>query len=481
MNEPVEQTDPLVSRVGRTIDAHRLIAPRSRVLVGVSGGADSVALLSVLLALSREPARDYHLTVAHLDHALRDAAAGDAAWVGELARAWSLPYVTRRFDVGRWAQRRRQGLEEAGRAARLAFFRHQASLADAHCIAVGHHADDNVETVLYRIVRGTHVRGLAGMAPSRRLEGERTLVRPLLECTRRDIEAYCRRTDLAWRTDETNVETVFARNFIRHDLLPLLREKLNPQADAALLRLAGAARDAAELIDEQADKALHVATREYRADRLALDAAALCAYPPVVRAAAIRRALERLGAPLRQVGADRMAELTDALDGAGGGVDLPGGFQVRRQAVLLVIQRCPQIPTGQDPWDGPVALAVPGRTALPDGREILCAVRPYDADAFAEHCRLHPPGVELLDAEAAGPVLHAGPRVDGERFDPLGLGGRQTVGDFLTNLKIPPPQRRRAVCVRDETGIVYLAPLRLADRVKVTRATRRILEIRITE
>ena len=481
MNESAEQTDPLVSRVGRTIDAHRLIGPRARVLVGVSGGADSVALLSVLRALSADPAREYRLIVAHLDHGLRDAGADDAAWVGELARAWSLPCVTRRFDVGRWARRRRQGLEEAGREARLAFFRSQAALAGAHCVAVGHHADDNVETVLYRIVRGTHVRGLAGMAPSRRLDGERTLVRPLLDCTRRDIEAYCGRMNLAWRTDETNAETVFARNFIRHDLLPLLREKLNPQADAALLRLAAAARDAAELIDQQADEALRVATREHRADRLALDAAALCAYLPVVRAAAIRRALERLGAPLRQVGADRMAELIDALDGAGGGVDLPGGFQVRRQAVLLVIQRCPQGPIDQDSWDGPVALAVPGRTALPDGREILCTVRPYDADAFAEHCRLRPPGVELLDAEAAGPVLRAGPRADGERFDPLGLGGRQTVGDFLTNMKIQSPQRRRAVCVRDETGIVYLAPLRLADRVKVTRATRRILEIRITE
>ncbi len=449
MNEPPEQTDPLVSRAARTIDAHRLIAPGSRVVVGVSGGADSVALLSVLRTLSADPARAYQLTVAHLDHGLRDAAEADAAWVSELARAWSLPVATRRFDVDRWARRRGQGLEEAGRAARLAFFRSQAARMDAQCVAVGHHADDNVETVLHRVIRGTHVRGLAGITPSRPLDGEVVLVRPLLDCTRRDIEAHCRRMDLAWRTDETNAEPVFARNVIRHELLPLLREKLNPQADAALLRLAAAARDVTELVDQQADKALHAATREQRADRLALDAAALCEWPPVVQTAAIRGVLERLGAPLRQVGADRMAELTDALKGLRGGVDLPGGFQARRQAVLFVIQRS----SCDDRVDdgvrgGPVKLAVPGRTPLPSGREIVCTIRAYDAEAFSRHCGGHPPGIELLDAERVGASLQAGPRVDGERFGPLGAGGRQTVGDFLTNLKVPPPQRRSTVCIR---------------------------------
>ena len=209
-----------------------------------------------------------------------------------------------------------------------------ARRAGAACVAVGHHADDNVETVLYRIVRGTHVGGLAGMAPSRPLADGLTLVRPMLDCTRADIEAYCKRAGLTWRTDASNAETTYRRNFIRHDLLPMLREELNPQADAAILRLAGAARETADLIDHQAHAALEASIRQHEGDGLALDAAALSAFPPVVQTAAIRMALQRLGAGMRQLNASRMADLAAVLAGSLAATDLPGGFQARSRAGL---------------------------------------------------------------------------------------------------------------------------------------------------
>jgi len=478
VHQPNEQTDPLVRCVAQHIDADGLIAPHTTVLAGVSGGADSVAMLSILRTLSADPARDYRLAVAHLDHALRGDSVSDAAWVADLAGRWSLPCVVRRLDVSRLARRRGQGVEEAARTARLAFFRRQAERIGAGCVAVGHHADDNVETVLYRIVRGTHIRGLGGMAPSRPLASGCALVRPMLRCTRDDIRAYCSRASLEWCSDPTNADVTYRRNFIRHELLPLLREELNPQADQALARLATAAREVAAVLDELAADALAAAQLEEQAGRLVLDAAVLADRPHAVVTAAIRLALVQLGVPLRDIGADRMADLADTLSDQGRAISLPGGFEARRRAGRLILRRrAARVELPGDPWLQPVRLDLTAATALPDGREVLCRVEPYDPQAFADHCANRRPGTELLDADKTGDVLHCGPRREGERFHPLGAPGRQTVGDFLTNLRVPPDRRRGVVCVRDGTGIVYVAPLRIDERVKITSATRRVLRI----
>ena len=480
MQQPDEQTDPLVSHVAQHIDANRLIAPHATVLAGVSGGADSVAMLSILRTLSAETGRDYRLTVAHLDHALRSDSVSDSAWVADLAGQWSLPCVVRRLAVGRLARRRGQGVEEAARAGRLAFFQREAARIGAACVAVGHHADDNVETVLYRIVRGTHLQGLGGMAPSRPLAGSCELIRPMLCCTRSDIQAYCRRAHLEWRSDPTNAETTYRRNFIRHELLPMLREELNPRADEALGRLASAAREVAAVLDTLAADALAAARLEEHAGRWVLDASALAARPPAVATAAIRLALVQIGVPLREIGADRMADLADVLSNPGQAVSLPGGFEARCHDEKLILQRCDaRIERRGDQWPVPVQLDLAAGTPLPDGREIFCRVELYDPQAFAHHCLDHRPGTELLDADKTGDVLHCAPRGEGERFHPLGAPGRQTVGDFLTNLKVPPSERSRVLCIRDAQGIVYLAPLRIDERVKITSATRRVLRISI--
>ena len=480
MRQPDEHADPLVRRVARHVDANGLIAPRATVLAGVSGGADSVAMLSMLRTLSAEPGRAYHLTVAHLDHALREDSAADASWVADLARRWSLPCIVRRFDVGRLARRRRQGVEEAARAARLALFRGEAARIGAASVAVGHHADDNVETVFYRIVRGTHLQGLAGMAPSRRLAPNCALIRPMLCCTRSEIRAYGRRAALRWRTDPTNAQTAYRRNVIRHELLPLLREKLNPQADRALGRLASAARQAAAVLDNLAGEVLASSRLDEGPGRLALDVSALAEQQPAVTSAALRLALVRLGVPLRQVGAERMADLAEILSASGGAVSLPGGFEARCRQGRLLLQRSgvPGERTDAN-WPEPIRLDLASTTALPDGRQITCRIEPHDRQAFAAHCLDPPAGTELLDADRIGGVLQCGPRREGERFHPLGAPGRQTVGQFLTNLKVHPAARREVVCVRDVRGIVYLAPLRIDERVKVTQATRRILRIAI--
>ena len=478
MSEAPGQTDPFLRRVASFIDAKHLLAPKASVVVGVSGGPDSVALLAALRELTREPARDYKLTVAHLDHALRAEAADDAAFVAGLAEQWRLPCIAERRDVAARAAQSAISAEEAARVVRYEFLQEAAERAGATHVAVGHHADDNVETILYRVLRGTHLRGLAGIPPSRALSGgsEVLLVRPLLTCRREEIETFCTRARLTWRHDPSNSDRRFTRNFIRHELLPLVRRRLNPRADAALLRLADAAQQAEGVLSELAGAVLARACIESSPRRMVLDAAVLAEAPAPVRAVALRHAMERLGVSMSPVGAERFAQLDELPRGAPpAAVALPGGYVARREGAELLIE----LPA----HNGGENLAVPlpdnGEAPLPGGGRIVCRLGPLDTGAFEVHCRNHPGGVEFLDADKLRGTLVWRPRRDGDAFVPLGSPGRQKVGVFLTNLRLPRRRREAVGCICDDDGIVYLAPLRIADRVRVTAETRRVLRIEL--
>ena len=470
------QCNPLVDAVGRFVERHRLIEPGAGVVTAVSGGADSVALLGILRQLAGDAG--WRLTVAHLDHSLRADSAEDAAFVKGLSGQWGLECVVERRDIRAEAEFRGVGLEEAGRDARYMFLADAARRCGASVVATGHHADDNVETILRRIARGTHLRGLAGMPVARDLAGGARLVRPLLACRRSELDAFCRESGLAWRTDPTNANPAMHRNHIRHKVLPLLRE-LNPRVEEAVLRLAGAAGRAEGLIDFQAQALLERAIADERAGRIVLRADVLAAAADPLAAHALRGALERLGAGMKDVTAERLREMLAVLrNGEPPSISLPGGVDVRRDRDELIIEE-PAGEPAREADDGPagVPLNCPGRTALPGGGQVVLTLVQSPEARYALVRAESRPGVERVDADRIVGTLTCGPRRRGDRFLPLGSPGTQTVSDFLTNAKLP--QRRRAAvrCIRDEAGIVCLAPLRIAERVKVTDATRRILLI----
>lgn len=473
-----EKNDHLVGEVGGVIDSRGLIAPMSRVVVGVSGGADSVALLSILRELGDEPRRKYRLVVAHLNHRIRDESDADEAWVQKLADGWGISCVTERVDVPDHSRKHGISIEQAAREARYDFLSRTARQVGAGYVALGHHADDNVETVLYRIARGTHIRGLCGIPPIRQMgRTDLLLVRPLLHCRRSEIESYCRHRKLDWLTDATNADTVYRRNFIRHELLPLLRKGINPRADEAILRLSVAANDVEEFIESQCAEAVRSAILSEENGLIVLDAARLSRSHRVVQAGSIREILERLDVPMRKVGADRIGELCSLLDSADqcGAVALPGDFEARRERREFIVQK-----TGRELTENRqevMTLQCPGRAVLPDGREVVCEILPFDRSMFKAHCRTRPAGVELLDADKIVGSLVCRRRREGDSFKPLGSTGSQKVGDFLTNLKLPARRREDVLCICDDDGIVHLWPLRIAGRVKVTERTGRIVRI----
>jgi tRNA(Ile)-lysidine synthase len=260
------------------------------------------------------------------------------------------------LDVPAHARRFGLSLEEAARDCRYRFLRSVAESVGAAAVAVGHHADDQAETVLHRLVRGTGWRGLAGMPACRALAPDSPvmLIRPLLELHRAEIRAYLKARRLRFRDDRSNARLRHARNRIRERLMPLLARDFNPRAADALLRLAAQARQLSDLIERLADQAeISIHRRNGAALPPAVSApppvsasgavrfsyAAFAALPEIVRAEVIRRAVERLGAGLREIGHERLGAAVRTLSGGRGGrrVQLPGGITVVRRGREVIV------------------------------------------------------------------------------------------------------------------------------------------------
>jgi tRNA(Ile)-lysidine synthase len=307
------------------------------IAVGVSGGADSVALLRAL-AIAR--AGGSLLVVAHLDHGLRPGSADDALWVEQFAAALELPSCIERREVARAADEWDLGLEEAARRCRYEFLARLAAEHNCPWIAIAHTADDQAETVLHHLLRGTGLPGLRGMPPERPLE-QGTLLRPLLRVSRAEVLDFLERLGQPFLTDETNFELAYTRNRIRHSLLPELREQFNPRVETALCRLAQQVRDVQDLVDELAENLLRSALRESAPDRALLDLAPLRNARRHLVREALRELFTQQEWPRGRIGFDAWDELAALAQTAQApkSLTLPEGITAHYRRGVLTIER----------------------------------------------------------------------------------------------------------------------------------------------
>ena len=331
-----------------------------RVIVAVSGGADSTALLLALEELSKAGLLELEVTAAHLDHGLRgERGRGDARWVEEQARSLGFDVVIGRADVGERARAGRDNLEQAARRARYEFLSSVARGRGASAMLVAHTLDDQAETVLLRLLRGSGSDGAGGMRPERLLEeGARTieegsgifLRRPLLDWARRaDTEAFCRERGVEFRTDEMNEDERFARARVRRRLVPLL-ETFNPRAAEALARAAGLLREDSDVLERLASELLEEARAKTPAQADGVEKE-MCAQPlrvevlasahPALRRRALRQWLARGRGDLRRIEFAHVVAVERLLEGTRGGrvAELPGGSFVERRRGLLIFCR----------------------------------------------------------------------------------------------------------------------------------------------
>ncbi len=441
-------------------DEGALLRRGDRVLVAVSGGADSVALLTGLADLAAS--NGWALVVAHLNHGIRTDAAGDAAFVTRLAATLGLPCVQGVADVPASAARDGVSIEMAARAARYAFLLDAARERRCVAIATAHTADDQAETVLLRVARGTGLAGLAGIAPVRETEGLR-LVRPLLAVTRAEIEGFLLERGLAWREDITNRDEAHLRNRVRHRVLPLLQTTLNPRIREALCRLAAlASADQAALDALAREAALGCAAAGGR-----LAVGPWMRLPPALRGRVLLTWLLANGVPgtrVTQGHCDAVASICDTCDGSAS-LDMGEGAAVRREYGEL---RVVTGDTGRGVFCAHVT--VPGVTVVhAAGLRIEASVAPgvtRDTDA---RVGVYPARASLA-WEASQPPLVVRSRRDGDRMRPLGMTGSKKLQDILVDLRVPAAERGRVPVFACEEAIVWVPGYRVARGWEVTAA-----------
>lgn len=330
--------DGLSAVVRDALAAGQGLPAGSRVIVAVSGGADSVALLHLLRSVSA--AQRLALHVAHLDHALRKDSPDDAAFVRALAQQWRLPVTIARWSVGERCEREGWSLEDGARRLRYQFLEDVAAAQSAGVVALAHTADDQAETVLMRLVRGAGLQGLSAMPAARRL-GTARLIRPLLGVWRRDLLAYLRRHGLSYREDATNRDPRFLRNRIRHELLPLLERSFNPNMKAALTQLAEQSADDYAYLQGAALrqwKRLAKPRRSRPNPEIAIRLAGFLRQPPALQRQLLRQAVLELRGELTAMEFRHWEQARRLLARCPVGtvLDWPGRVQLRRETDAIV-------------------------------------------------------------------------------------------------------------------------------------------------
>ena len=312
-----------------------------------------MALLHGMAAVNEIHDHPWSLIVAHLDHSLRPESAEDAALVVKAGADLNLPSDTDRIDVRQAARDAGESVEAAARRLRYEFLESVAQRHAANFILTAHHADDQAETVLHRLIRGTSLRGLAGMAESRPISRQSSiaLVRPLLGFTRLELAEYVAARGIPYRHDASNDDLRAAtRNWIRLELLPLLREKANSDIVAALNRLAVHARRADEALRQISGDALKHASVQQSSSQIRFTSGHLRTLPTAVQSHLIMEALHRLGAAIPEVSMERVEAVVELIEGDDRRrqIELPGGFSAERRGRFVILRRPGAIETEED-------------------------------------------------------------------------------------------------------------------------------------
>jgi tRNA(Ile)-lysidine synthase len=464
----ISKADPIRGKVLRTIEKHSLLSPGDRVVVAVSGGPDSVCLLSVL----RELSKDFGLTlhVAHLDHMFRGKESADEAlFVADLAKKLDLPATLEKIDVPAICRERGLSSQAGAREARYDFLQRVADDVGASRIATGHTADDQAETFLMRLVRGAGISGLSAIPP---LRGN--IIRPLIECTRHEVLEHLQSAGLAFKTDSSNAKPVYTRNRIRLEVLPVLKS-FNPRIVETLAMEAALLRDEDEAVEAYLSGIVESACLR-KDDLLSVKRGAFDAHPPAFR----RRLLRQItGLAGLEPSALTRAQVNEALSfmavvQTGRTMSLPQGLTITREYDRFIFAAKPLTAGFSQVLTVPGNTAIPGlgvtvETAISDGRE------PEGEEKDSNYI-----WQARFDYDKIGPLLTMRTRRPGDRFQPAGMGGRsKKIQDYFVDEKIPRRKRDSQPLLAAEDEILWVVGLRTDERFLPGEDASRVLVVTV--
>ncbi len=477
------------------IDKHQLLPPSGEVIVAVSGGADSLCLLHLLNRLCGPGKRypEVRLHAAHLNHKLRgEASDHDAATVADIVESWGLPYTSGEVDVAALARAERRSLEDAARSARYSFLR---EVAQGKPIAVAHHADDQVETLLLHFLRGSGLTGMVGMLPR-----QQDIIRPLLEVRHAETVAYCQEHGIEPLEDLSNTDPRFLRNRIRHELVPLL-ESLNPGFDSTLLRNAGVIGVDVEWLEAQIDACWPTVVISEQDDVITLRLEAFSSLPLSLQRHLLRRVTAHLcggQSPLEIRHYMLIEQLLGYHDRQERTLDLPHELRMVSSFHEVTFE-CLHAHTSTrdiamlEPQDEKATLLpIPGRikvqgtpwiaTAEPAPAKLMAEVR--DAlrkEDWSEVWRLLPSThqVVYVDADVVGSFLEVRTRKRGDRMRPLGMQHEKKMQDIFVDKHVARSERGSTPIFFSASHCIWLAGVCLDDRARLTCKTQQIVRLAI--
>lgn len=476
----------LLTAVADTIRSRQMFHQGDAVLVGVSGGADSVALLHILLQLSAT----LHLSlgIAHLNHGLRgDASDRDAVFVMSLAKEFDLPCYTATKDVDALRRNLGSGIEAAGRHARYQFYEQTAERHGFDKIALGHHADDSAELVMMNLLRGSGPGGIAGVPPARKAR----IVRPLIDVRRRDISSYICANHLPFVSDASNQDTRFLRNRVRHELIPQLSDVYNPRLTEALVRTASISRAEEEWLGKIAADMLAAATLRTGKQHMLLSMAYLTGLHVAAFRRVIRGALECINGNLNGITYLHVDAIMDLVfKGRDQGErHLPHRLRVSRRGPTLLISKEKQ-PLREISHDHLPQKGCPYRYNIPypevQSLSLLIAETAqrllFSVIKREDLSRLTMGGQEraFFDMEKLDFPLVLRNHQNGDRFTPLGMKGSQKVQKYFIDAKIARVDRKICPILLSREQIIWVVGHRMDERFKIEPATRYILKMELS-
>lgn len=458
----------LIEKVKETIKKYHILSPGDTVVVAVSGGPDSVCLLSVLHALAK--GLDLTLHVAHLDHRFRrEGSAEDAQFVETFAQGLGLTATVESRDVPAYCAERGLSAQAGAREVRYAFLQQCATAAGARRIALGHTANDQAETLLMRLVRGAGISGLSGIPPVRE-----NIIRPLIDVTREEVLAYLKECGQNFVTDPSNGKPIYTRNRVRHEVLPVL-ERFNPRIIETLATAADLLRDENEAVEAALPGIMQlVVRREGEAVRIRREE--FNRLLPALRRRVLRKSIELVAG---DDAVDHSWIRTEETLGfmaearSGRSMEVPGGLLLEREYDDFVIRAREQETVFCVP------LAVPGETAVPAARLVI-------KTAFLD--ALPDPGADggnylwqaVFDYDKMSLPLYLRNRRPGDRFCPAGMGGRsKKLQDYFVDEKVPQIRRNAAPLLATEQDVVWIVGMRTDGRFLPGPETKKFLVVHV--
>lgn len=454
--------DKIVESVRKTIMRNRLLEKGETVLAAVSGGCDSVFLLRSLSLLRDD--LQIELKVAHLNHMLREKEAGrDAEFVKRLSRELSVGCHVESKDVKAFAEKQNLSLEEAARRCRYDFLDSARQNTAAHKIALGHTADDQAETLLLRLFRGSGITGLASMVPKRDC-----IVRPLLNLRRNEIREYLDRKGLPYVDDSSNLDMRFRRNIIRHKVIPMIESQINPSVVSVLARTASVLSEEDALLDARAQKDLkRVGRRE--GPNLRLDVKPILRMPGARRRRLLRAAVEAVKGDLRNISSVHIGKVLELIHSgsAGSRIDVHS-LEVYRDydSILLGRNLSPSAPRYERPVN------VPGITIVEEVDLALLSSFTNRADVEPEHPERNK---AYFDFDELLLPLSVRNRRPGDRIVPFGRRKPKKLKKVLIDDKVSRRVRDTTPIVVDRGGVLWMPGGRRSGRAAITPKTERIL------